>query len=488
MVAFALAVALMSCVQVKPGLPPASPRLPNIVFIMADDLGYGDLGCYNAESKIPTPHLDRFATQGMRFTDAHAPVAVCTPTRYGVLTGRYCWRTWLTSGVLWGFSPSLIKPDRLTVASLLKRHGYSTGCVGKWHLGLGSGKKTDYSQPLYPNPTTYGFDYFFGIPASLDMEPYVYIHNDRVLAQPTGRIGKSRARRKKDGGGFWRAGPIAPGFKHVEVLPVITEKAVAFIEERAKKAPGKPFFLYFPLTAPHMPWMPTKEFIGKSDAGYYGDFTAQVDWVVGQVLETLDRLNLSENTLVIFTSDNGAHWTQDDIKKWGHRANGALRGQKGDIHEGGHRVPFIARWPGKIWSGTISSQTICHTDLMATCAAIVGEDLPDDAAEDSYNILPAFFDARLQKPVREATVHQSGNGMLAIRQGKWKLAMRRGSGGFSRPKVVKNLAPGEAKGQLYDLTADPAERRNLYNERPDIVARLTALLRRYRNSAHSRPL
>lgn len=490
-----LLAATLLCVVVAGGIGSRPARAesgdrPNIIFLMADDMGYGDPGCYNKDSKIPTPNMDRLAGQGIRLTDAHTPSAVCTPTRYGVLTGRYCWRSRLKSGVLWGYSPALIDTGRTTVASLLKSHGYNTGCVGKWHLGLGDQEKTDYAQPLVPGPNSYGFDYFFGIPASLDMEPYVFVENTRPLELPTETVAASKMRRV-GGEGFWRGGPIAPSFRHVDVLPRITEKAIAFIRRQAGPtdgrcpSPDKPFFLYFPLSAPHTPWLPTAEFAGKSKAGPYGDFVTQVDWTIGRVMQTLDELKLSDNTLLIVTSDNGAHWKPGDIEEFGHRANRHLRGQKADIWEGGHRVPFIARWPGRIQPGTTSDETVCHTDLLATCAAIVGAELPKDAGEDSYNILPALLGEKRDGPIREATVHHSARGVFAIRRGDWKLILGRGSGGFSVPRVIQPK-PGEPTGQLYNLKDDPSESNNLFQQRPEIVKRLNSLLEEYKTKGRSR--
>jgi arylsulfatase A-like enzyme len=456
---------------------------PNIVLVLADDLGYGDPRCYNKDSKIPTPAIDRLAAQGMRFTDAHTPSSVCTPTRYGILTGRYCWRTSLKRGVLDGTSPLLIEPGRMTIASLLKQRGYATGAVGKWHLGLGSEKKTDYAKPLRPGPNSVGFDYFFGIPASLDMPPYAFVENEAPTAAPTETIGASEMRRK-GGGGFWRAGAIAPGFRHVDVLPTITEKAVGFIRSRAADA-KTPFFLYFALTAPHTPWMPTDEFRGKSGAGFYGDFVAQVDATLGKVLDALDDAKAGGNTLVFFTSDNGAHWLPEDIEKWGHRANSPLRGQKADIWEGGHRVPFVARWPGKIKAGSTCDETICLTDFLATAAAVVESPLAADAGEDSFSVLPALFGRAQPAPLREATVHHSADGLFALRHGSWKIAMGLGSGGFSAPKKI-DPKPGEPAGQLYDLAKDPREERNVWAENPDVVARLSALLEKAKSDGRSR--
>ncbi|HTU89019.1 MAG TPA: arylsulfatase [Gemmataceae bacterium] len=459
------------------------PNKPNLVLILADDLGYGDPHCYNKDSKIPTPNLDRLAAQSIRFTDAHTPCAVCTPTRYGLLTGRYCWRTSLKRGVLNGYSPLLIEPKRVTLASLLKQHGYVTDGFGKWHLGLGDADKTDFGKRLRPGPCSVGFDSYFGIPASLDMPPYVFIDNERVTEAPSETI-KDSAMRRKGGAGFWRGGAIAPHFKHVDVLPAITEKAIGFV--RSGTVQNNPFFLYLALTGPHTPWMPTAEFRGKSKAGYYGDFVAQVDAGVGRLLQALDDGKLSDNTLVIFTSDNGAHWLPEDIEKWGHRANGGLRGQKADIWEGGHRVPFLARWPGRIAAGSTSKELICLTDILATIAAVVGVRLPDDAGEDSYNILPALRGDKLDRPIREAIVHSSGDGTLAIRQGPWKLALARGSHGFSAPRTIQPKA-GEAQGQLYNLDDDPREQKNLWLEKPEIVKRLTALLEKYKREGRSCP-
>ena len=468
-------------------------RSPNIVFILADDLGYGDPTCYNEESRIPTPKMDGLAAQGIRFTDAHTPSGVCTPTRYGLLTGRYCWRSSLKQGVLNGYSEPLIETDRLTIASLLKRHGYTTGCVGKWHLGLGwvtkgAGQKVnagdlDWSKPVTHGPQSLGFDYSYIIPASLDMDPYCWLENGRLVEAPTAHTPGSE-RRWSGGGGYWRAGAIAPSFDFYAVLPTVTAKSVDFLR---RQTAGKPFFLYVPLTAPHTPWMPTDEFRGKTKVDWYGDFVTEVDWAVGQIVKAVDDAGLKDDTLVIFTSDNGSHWPADQIAKFNHRANGPWRGQKADIYEGGHRVPFICRWPGRIRPGTQSRQTVCLTDLPATCAAIVGEPLPASAGQDSYNILPAMLDPRLVEPIREAVVHHSISGMFAIRQGPWKLIQGLGSGGFTAPQRVKPTAGGP-EGQLYNLDDDPGEQKNLWAEQPEIVKRLSSVLERYKQQGHSRPM
>jgi arylsulfatase A-like enzyme len=481
---------------------PAEESRPNIIFLMADDMGYGDPQSYNADSKIPTPNMDRLAAQGMRFTDAHSPSAVCTPTRYGVLTGRYAWRSRLKSGVLSGYSPSLIEPGRMTVASMLKQNGYRTAGVGKWHLGLDwaakqkpednpqlessnfdkpEGFEIDFSQPVANGPATLGFDYFYGIPASLDMAPYVYLENDR-----TTELADARTEGVRDGGVFWRAGEKSPSFEFLDVLPHLTSKAVGFLDSHAAESSGQPFFLYFALPAPHTPWMPTPEVEGKSGAGKYGDFVVLVDQI-GQVMDALDRNNLAENTLLIVTSDNGSDWKPEHIEEFGHYSNHAmLRGRKRDTWEGGHRVPFIARWPGKVQAGVANDETVCLTDLTATAAAIAGETLPRDAAEDSYSILPALLGEQLDGPLREATVLHSADGMFVIRQGPWKFIDGQGPG--SANYGAWKPAPDDPPGQLYNMREDTGEERNLYNEQPEVVADLKALLEKYKQQGYSRPL
>jgi arylsulfatase A-like enzyme len=458
---------------------PATP-LPNIVYVLADDLGWGDLRCYNPKSAVPTPHADRLASQGVRFTDMHAPSAVCTPSRYGILTGRYCWRSRLKQGVLNGYDPNLIEIGRSTVPEILKSRGYHTAGIGKWHLGLGDRPHTDYDQPLRPGPLDHGFDDYFGIPASLDMDPYLYFHNDRPVEKPTAQIAASSSPR----GVFWRAGARAPGFELEQVLPTITTRAVESIRERAR-TPADPFFLYLALTAPHTPWLPRPEFRGKSQAGDYGDFVAQVDDTFGRVLKTLDETGLAGNTLLIVTSDNGADWKVEDKARFAHRANADWRGEKADIWDAGHRIPFLARWPGHIAPNTTTAELGCLTDLMGTVAEVVDYKLPDTAGEDTYSMLPAML-GKKGKPIREAVVHHSNLGMFGIRQGDWKLEFGLGSGGFSDPRT-EDPKPGGPKGQLYNLASDPAETNNLWLDRPAEVARLTALLEKYKSAGRSRP-
>lgn len=468
-----------------PWAPQAKPdQKPNIVYILADDMGYGDVSCLNENSKLHTPNIDRIAREGVKFTDAHSGSAVCTPTRYGILTGRYCWRSNLKSGVLYGYSKRLIEPGRMTVASFLKQNGYHTGGVGKWHLGMDwAGEEGDYdvTQPIKNGPNSLGFDYFFGISASLDMPPYVYIENDGITAAP------DRDTENKDFKGFWRKGPTGADFKHEDVLPKVTEKSIEYIKQRSQS--DQPFFLYIPLPAPHTPILPTVEFQGKSGTNAYGDFVLQCDDSVGRILDALSRYGFSNNTLVIFTSDNGCSPRAefDELEKFGHDPSSIYRGYKADIFEGGHRIPFAARWPGKIAPGSTSSETICLTDLMATCSAILGEPLPTDAGEDSYNLLPALFGGLLKQPLREATVHHSINGSFSIRQGKWKLNLCPGSGGWSEPRPQKAKEMGLPPLQLYDVETDYAETTNVYEKYPKVVEHLTKLLDHYKTSGRSAP-
>ena len=469
--------------------------LPNIVFILADDMGYGDVGCYGA-TKIPTPNMDRLAAEGMRFIDAHSSSAVCTPSRYSVLTGRYCWRSRLKSGVLGGFSSALIEKDRPTVASLLRDHGYATACIGKWHLGWGwqpkdgvdvddgdtfeswgneGGFNVDYAKPLTDCPTDHGFDYSFCIAGSLDMAPYCFIENDRTVGIPD--------REKDPYHNQQRKGLMTPGWKDEECDITFARKACEFIDENA----GRPFFLYLPTAAPHRPCDVQPDFVkGVSQAGDRGDMVVLFDWVVGRVAEALDRNGLADNTLLIVTSDNGARATCANGQDYGHTSCGNWRGQKADIWDGGHREPFIARWPAGIAPGSINDDIVCLSDLSATCAAVVGVDIPEDAAEDSMSILPALTGNRGEYSRRETIVHHSIRGMFSVRKGFWKLCLGLGSGGFSEPRS-ESLSPGGPKGQLYNLADDPAETTNLWCERRDIVEELTALLDRYKAQGRSTP-
>jgi arylsulfatase A-like enzyme len=467
-----------------------APRRPNIVYVLADDLGFGDVKCLNPEGKIATPHLDRVAAGGMAFTDAHSSSAVCTPTRYGLLTGRYNWRSSLKSGVLGGYSRRLIEADRLTVPALLKKHGYHTACVGKWHLGMDwplqeggfakdypDGWKVDYTKPILNGPNAVGFDYYFGISASLDMPPYVFIENDHCQGVPT--VEKT----------WIRKGPAHKDFEAADVLPALTKKAVEIIAERGPKAKeGQPFFLYVALTAPHTPILPTREWQGKSGLNDYGDFVMQVDATVGRVLDALDRAGVADGTLLFVASDNGCAPAADfpALAKKGHHPSYHFRGYKADIFDGGHRIPFLARWPGKVKPGSTYDHPVCLNDLMATCADVLGAKLPDDAGEDSVSLLPALTDTA-KGPLHEAVVHHSANGSFAIRQGKWKLELCPGSGGWSPPRPGRDDVSKLPPLQLYDLEQDVGEKVNVQDKHPEVVARLTKLLEKYVADGRSTP-
>ncbi|HOX56059.1 MAG TPA: arylsulfatase [Verrucomicrobiota bacterium] len=483
----------------------ASSRPPNIVVILADDLGYGDVRCYNAQSKIPTPHLDRLAAEGMRFTDAHAPDAVCTPTRYGLLTGRYAFRSRLKSGVLPPWGGALIEDGRFTVPALLRQRGYTTACIGKWHLGWDWPTKdnlpaasedgignADFTKTIANGPTTRGFDYYFGVDLP-NFPPYCFIENDRTVGLPSLAAPLQK-------GAFNRPGPMVSGWSLTNILPEITRRAARYVEDTAKSS--KPFFLYFSLTAPHYPVVPTDEFKGRSQAGDYGDFVAQVDGAVGEVLSALARAGKTANTLVIFTSDNGPECVEvdpgayDRIRRYGHRSMDGLRGVKRDIWEGGHRVPFLARWPGHIPAGTTNAETICLVDLMATCAALTGAKVPLNAGEDSYNILPALLGKKGERPIREATVLRGGRGDFAIRQGDWVLidaVSGDGNRGRNRPgepewfQQERGYVTNQFSSELYNLREDLSQRQNLYGVKHDVVRRLKTVLEDYKTRGRSTP-
>lgn len=491
---FVASLFLIPCLRVEANNHDGVSGNPNIIFILADDQGFGDVSALNAESKIPTPNIDRIANEGMIFSDGHSSSAVCTPTRYSVLTGRYHWRTHLQKGVLGGFSKPLISQGRLTVASLLKQHDYSTACVGKWHLGLDwplkdggtandkgvfsgaykDGWKVDYAGAIKNGPCDLGFDTFFGISASLDMPPYVYIR-DRTPTEPA-TVEKA----------FHRKGPAAAGFEAVDVLPTITKEAVQFINDNAKS--DKPFFLYFPLNAPHTPIVPTEQWKGKSRVNDYGDFTMQVDWTVGQILKAVDDNKIAENTLIIFTTDNGCSPAAKipELEAAGHDQNYIYRGHKADIFEGGHRVPFVARWPKKVKAGSRTDQLVGQIDLLATAAEIVGAKVPENGGEDSVSFLPVLL-GQAAKPIRTSIVSQSIGGQFAVRDGDWKLCLCPGSGGWSAPR------PGNAKLselppiQLFNLADDPGETNNLQAKHPDRVAKMKEILSEIIENGRSTP-
>lgn len=475
----------------------AEEKRPNIIYILADDLGYGDISSFNPEGKIKTPNIDKLAEEGMKFTDAHSPSAVCTPTRYGILTGRYSWRSALKQGVLTGKSKALIPKSRTTVASLLQKADYNTSFIGKWHLGWDWAQKDstnfggegwdskdfsnlDFTQPVTNTPNDLGFDYAYGHSGSLDMAPYAYVENGKITAAVdhiTEDTGKYT---------WWRKGPTAADFVHDDVTPNFFRKSMDYIKEKSKE--DNPFFLYLALPSPHTPILPTEEWLGKSELNPYGDFVVMIDDYVGQLTKTLEEQGLSENTVIIFTSDNGCSPEADFevLGEQGHNPSSIYRGHKADIYEGGHRVPFIMKWPGKIKANSVSTQTICHTDLLATCADIVGVDLAETEGEDSFSMLPIFLNSE-EKFLREATVHHSINGSFAIRQDNYKLIFSPGSAGWSYPKPGKDDMAGLPKFQLYDLKADPSEENNLIETNPDKINELAGLMKSYIENGRSTP-
>ena len=487
----------------------ADARNPNILVILADDLGYGDVGCYNPHSKVPTPHLDRLAREGMRFTDAHSPSTVCTPTRYSLLTGQMAFRINYRSVFAGVGGPCLIKDNQLSLPQMLRARGYATALMGKWHVGLSfldkAGQRItqggvegvqliDYSRAIPDAPIHRGFDRFFGTaccPATDFL--YAFIDGDRIPVPPTGMLDKSKLP-KHPYANDNRAGMIAPDYDLEEVDLVFLRKSREFLEAHVKQSPGKPFFLLHSMHAAHLPSFAAKQFRGSTKAGPHGDFIHELDFIVGELMATLAKLGVADNTLVIFTSDNGPETTSVIHMRADHGHDGARpwRGVKRDNWEGGHRVPFIARWKGNIAPGSTSTQTICLTDLMATCAAITGTTLPDNAAEDSFNLLPVLLGKDGGRPVRDYTLHQTISLALAIRQGPWKYLDHRGSGGNGYDKgelqrfALPDAAP-TAPGQLYHLAIDPGETNNLYFKEPEMMAKLKSLLESSKASGRSAP-
>ena len=485
--------ATLSALATCQSFAPEASR-PNIVVILADDFGVGDIQAHYPANKIPTPCLDRLTRQGMSFTDAHSASAVCSPTRYGLLTGRYCWRTRLQEWVIAAYEPPLIGADRLTLPGLLKGHGYQTACVGKWHLGWewpgpqpsqmmekGNALWTaqwDFSQPILAGPTERGFDYFFGVDLP-NLPPFTFIENDRVAPLPTARY-----EYHPDQGTVmpeqFAGAPMAPGWQFDEILPELTRRAVEYIHGRAKRS--EPFFLYFSMTSPHEPVVPSKDFVGKSGIAPIADFVMETDWSAGQVIQAVDEAGIADDTIVIFTADNGhSHYTGwEKLVEAGHLPSGPYRGHKCDIWEGGHRVPFVVRWPGRVAPGSSSERLLCLNDILATCADLVGAELPDDAAEDSFSFLPAVLGAS-ERPFRPNLVSHSLDGEFAYREGPWKIV-------FKMPVSNRQQSRGRAATvELYNLAEDIAEKNDLAEKHPEIVKRLTAKLATVVDSGRSRP-
>lgn len=444
---------------------PAVER-PNVVIILTDDMGYGDAGCYNPESKIPTPHIDALARDGLRFTDAHAPGPLCHVSRYGLMTGRYPFR----KEIRWK-NNAVIDEDRLTLPGMLREAGYHTSMVGKWHLGFFEDEK--FEGPLRGGPADRGFDTYFGIRASTDIPPYFYIRGTRAVMPPTNHIeANSTEGWSPIQGKFWRAGGISPDLKLEEVTPRFTEEAIDVIGKHVTSGLEKPLMLYLAYPGPHTPWLPTGDFVGSTAVDLYGDFTHMIDAEIGKVLQALEDAKMSDNTLVIFTADNGPVWYDEDVERFGHDSAGGLRGMKADAWEGGHRMPFIIRWPDGIEAGRVTDHTICFTDIFATLAEITGAQIPEGQAPDSVSFLPVLRDK--DTVPREAIVMAAGKGHFLVRSGDWKLITGPGSGGFSRiPKEkLKKLPPV----QLYNLANDPGETENLQADYPEKVNELGELL------------
>lgn len=467
-------------------------RKPNIVFILADDLGYGDVGCYGANpAQVRTPNIDSLARDGLRFTDAHSPSSVCTPSRYNLMTGRYCWRTWAQTGCIWANDPCVIEPDRPTLASVLRDGGYEAGMVGKWHLGFGSPDDPDwdtyrgpnYNRPLTHGPLTCGFDSFYGVPAVAQL-PHFFIQDDQVVdlesGDPVRMVPDPRPRffvpftdRPRNGNPELKVeGGDAAKYLSEELALKLTEQAVAFID----RPHDKPFFLYFSHRNVHAPLDPLPRFRQTSDIGLYGDFIHELDWSVGEVLQALERNGLAEDTLVIFTSDNGAterHRPVEFVNYHGHRANGPFRGSKTEVYEGGHRVPFIARWPGTIAPGGTCDHLLALTDMLKTCAGLTDCPVPDGAAPDGHNCSAAFLDPEHAEPARQTLIHDSMiRPTFAIRDSDWKLILGQDGGGHGFASVPRHT-PANVPGQLFNLADDPTESQNRYDQRPDIVNALT---------------
>lgn len=498
---------LTGCSNVQEAEPKVDTSKPNIVYILTDDWGYGDISALNSESKVQTPFTDRLAEEGMIFTDAHSNSSVCSPTRYGVLTGRYAWRSDLKREVVWGHHPLLVEDDRMTVASFLKDNGYETAFIGKWHLGwdwattdgnapnplvrnpalwtleayeeAGIVDNIDYSKPLLRGPNDIGFTYSYGHNASLDIPPYVYVENGVVTAAPDRLTARDVPLET------WRAGPAGADFDHYEVQENFTQRSIDYIKDQAEQ--GNPFFLYLPFSSPHTPVLPSEEFIGKSGLSLYGDFIMQLDRDIGRIADAVDEAGIGDNTIFIVTSDNGASPAGGilELEELGHFSNYIYRGAKADLYEGGHRVPFILRWPAVVEPGSVTDHTVSLTDLLATSADILGQTLPDNAGEDSVTMLP-YLTGEATSQLRDGTIHHSIHGKYSIRQGDWKLLFHGGSGGWSFPRHPEEYASLPPL-QLYNMKDDPSETKNVIDEHPELVKSLVKLTQEYIENGRSTP-
>ncbi len=502
---FLAALLLVASVPLRSAAAPAAAGKPNILLILADDLGYGDVRCYNPQrGRIPTPSIDRLAQEGLRFTDAHSSSGVCSPSRYSLLTGRYHWRTRLQAGIVGYLERPLISPDRLTLAGLLRQQGYHTAAIGKWHLGwdwaipegqralfapaIGSTPavtgahlaawKAAYTQPIGGGPITRGFDSYFGTDVP-NWPPYCFIENDHTVGVPSEFLPADDFRPLRAS----LPGPALPGWQLEDVLPTVADRACAFIRSRAQQP--EPFFLYLPLTAPHTPLAVNPQWRGKSGLNAYADFVMETDAVVGRVLAALEQSGAADRTLVIFTSDNGCTPIigVKDLEVKGHYPSGPWRGYKGDAWEGGHRIPLIVRWPGKVTANAQCDQLVQQADFMATFAEMFGTRLPDNAGEDSFSLLPLLRGG--QQPIRSLTVNSAVSGLPALRQGEWKVIFGLGGGGLVLPGATAEIYPAGV--QLYHLSADPGETRNLAAAHPEIVAALTAEMAKLVRDGRSTP-
>jgi arylsulfatase A len=490
-----------------------SGKLPNILFILADDLGYGDVACYNPESRIPTPNIDQMAAEGVMFTDAHSPSTVCTPTRYSILTGRMAFRTGMRSVFSGAGGPCLIEEGRLTLPEMLRKQGYFTAKVGKWHIGMtfynDSGavirdwgiegvKQIDYSRAIPDGPVNRGFDTFYGTVSCPTTDwLYAYVENDRIPVPPTKLLDKSNLPDHPYGHDC-RQGMIADNFDLEEVDLVFLEKSKAILDDHVKNNPDKPFFLYHSMQAVHLPSFPADQFKGKTSSGPHGDFIFEMDYIVGELFKKLEELGVADNTLVMFASDNGPEVpTVIDMRKsYGHDGARPWRGVKRDQWEGGHRTPFVVKWPGKVKPNSVSDQLLSLTDVMATIAEITGAEIPHDAAEDSYNMLPVLLGKAGVEPVRQYMLQQTWTLDMSIRNGNWKYLDHKGSGGNNYERegewgmkqyAIEDTDP-DAPGQLYNLGTDPGETTNLYSKHPEIVKELKIKLEEFKTSGRSAPL
>jgi len=492
------AMLLVSCSEQK-------DRLPNIVIIYADDMGYGDLNCQNPNSKIPTPNLNKLSSEGMRFTDAHSSSGICSPSRFAMLTGTYHWRR--QHDIVGSFGKPFFRDSDITLPQVLKNNGYSTACIGKWHLGWDwefkndptaevvqwgqSGKfygpeDIDWSKAIAGGPLERGFDYYFG-DGTINFPPYAWVENDRLIEAPTEIMDINNVGfNTKEGAWEFRPGPKVEGWNPYEVLPTLGKKTLEWIEKQDR---NQPFFLYFALPSPHAPIIPNDEFDKKSEAGAYGDFIVQTDWVAGQLLEALKKNDMEDNTIIIFSADNGTEaYAWKRAQKFDHYSMGEFRGLKRDVWEGGHHIPMIIKWPGKIKKGAVSTEVISQVDIMATIASITGIELPENSAPDSYNFEDVLLGRKYNSPLREATVHNTYAGKWGIRKGDWLYINDKSGGHREMPDFFQELrdySDFETDGILFNMKDDPGQRNNLYQKYPEKIEEMEKLLQEYRDRGYS---